>query len=69
MPEFVRAARASDLEEGRGKIVWVSGTRIALSVNPPGTAQMRTRHTRLRIGAGTSASAGRSAGRPLGSLR
>ncbi len=30
MPEFVRVARASDLEEGKGAIVTVNGTKIAL---------------------------------------
>jgi nitrite reductase (NADH) small subunit len=30
MSEFVKAARASDLEEGIGKIVWVGGIRVAL---------------------------------------
>jgi NAD(P)H-dependent nitrite reductase small subunit len=30
MSEFVKAAKASDLEEGKGVIVWVNGTRVAL---------------------------------------
>jgi nitrite reductase (NADH) small subunit len=30
MSEFIRVAKASDLEEGKGMIVTVNGTRIAL---------------------------------------
>jgi nitrite reductase (NADH) small subunit len=30
MPEFTRVASASEVEEGKGKIVTVNGTRIAL---------------------------------------
>lgn len=30
MPEFVKAARSSDLEEGKGIVVWAGGTKIAL---------------------------------------
>jgi len=30
MPNFVKVAKASDLEEGKGLIVWFNGVKIAL---------------------------------------
>ncbi|MGH7681478.1 MAG: Rieske (2Fe-2S) protein [Candidatus Eiseniibacteriota bacterium] len=30
MSEFVRVAKVSDLDEGKGAIVWVNGTKVAL---------------------------------------
>jgi len=30
MPNFIKVAKLSDLEEGKGRIVWLNGTKIAL---------------------------------------
>lgn len=30
MPNFIKVAKLSDLEEGKGRIVWLNGTKVAL---------------------------------------